>query len=160
MGTLIRHARLGLPAAATVIALTIAMIEPSFGALLVAAVGAPPLVEAGLLTALGVAVALSAIAVRTDPKRRLASLAATNSRPEHHFSMNRHTSTPADFDNGNGSCQGKTSFDGRLPVKVATPEPRCFEQRGSLPALHSHNTISHRNVLMQMIDGGSRLRRG
>jgi hypothetical protein len=70
--------------------------------------------------------------VRTDPKRRLASLAATNSRPEHHFSMNRHPPTQAAFDSGNGSCQGRTSFDGGLLMKVAEPEPRCFQRRGSL----------------------------
>jgi hypothetical protein len=39
--------------------------------------------------------------------------------------MNRHPSAQADFDNGNGSCQGRTSFDGGLLLKVAKPEPRC-----------------------------------
>jgi len=62
---LIRHARLRLTAAA-VLPLTVAMIEPPFRALLVAAVGAPPLLAAGLLAALVAAVAVSAIAVRTD----------------------------------------------------------------------------------------------
>ena len=140
--------------------LTVAMIEAALQTTLVTAVGGAALLASRLRAASRAAIALPAIAVRANPEHRLASLAATNPQPQYHFSMNRHTSTPADFDNGNGSCQGKTSFDGRLPVKVATPEPRCFEQRGSLPALHSHNTISHRNVLMQMIDGGSRLRRG
>jgi hypothetical protein len=76
---------------------------------------------------------LSVIAVRTNPERRLASLAATNPRPEHHLSMNCHPPTQAAFDSGNGSCQGRTSFDGSLLMKVAEPEPRCFQQRGSLP---------------------------
>jgi hypothetical protein len=47
--------------------------------------------------------------------------------------MNRHPPTQADFDSGNGSCQGRTSLDGSLLMKVAEPEPRCFERRGSLP---------------------------
>jgi hypothetical protein len=42
---------LRLPAAAPVIALAVAMIEPPFGALLVAVVGAPPLLAAGTLAA-------------------------------------------------------------------------------------------------------------
>ena len=49
--------------------------------------------------------------------------------------MNRHPPTQAAFDSGNGSCQGKTSFDGGLLMKVAEPEPRCFQRRGSLPPL-------------------------
>jgi hypothetical protein len=47
--------------------------------------------------------------------------------------MSLHPPTQADFDNGNASCQGKTSLDGGLLMKVAEPEPRCFERRGSLP---------------------------
>jgi hypothetical protein len=54
--------------------------------------------------------------------------------------MNRHPPTPAAFDNGNGSWQRRTSFDGGLLLKVAEPEPRCFERRGSLTASQSHNT--------------------
>ena len=46
---------------------------------------------------------------------------ATNPRPENHFSMNRHPPTGAAFDNGNGSCEGGTNFDGRLLMKVAKP---------------------------------------
>jgi hypothetical protein len=109
------------------------MIEPALQTPLVAAVGSAALPTPGFRAASGTAIALSAIAVRRNPKCCLASLAATNSRPEHHVSMNRHSSTQADFDNGNGSWQGKNSFDGRLLMKVAKPEPRCFEQRGSLP---------------------------
>jgi hypothetical protein len=91
--------------------------------------------------------------VRTNPKCRLASLAATNSRPENHFSMNRHPPTPADFDKGNGSCQGKTSFDGRLLMKVAKPEPRCFERRGSLPPSKVTIQFFAGMFWMLMIDG-------
>jgi hypothetical protein len=64
--------------------------------------------------------------------------------------MNRHPPTQAGFDNGNRSCQGKTRFDGGLLMKVAQPEPRCFERRGSLPPSKSPYNF-HWNVLMLMI---------
>ena len=63
-----------LDAGGTVRLLAIAMIEPSFRALLVASVGAPPLPAASLLAALGAAVAMSAIAVRHTEKNTLGSL--------------------------------------------------------------------------------------
>jgi hypothetical protein len=71
--------------------------------------------------------------VGANPEHRLAPLATANALPENHFCMSLHPRTQADFDNGNGSCQGRTSFDGGLLMKVAEPEPRCFERRGSLP---------------------------
>jgi alkylated DNA repair dioxygenase AlkB len=52
----------------------------------------------------------------------------TNSRPENHFSVNRHLPR-----RGNSSCQGRTSFDSGHLMKVTEPAPRCFQQRGSLP---------------------------
>jgi hypothetical protein len=126
------------------------VIEPAFRALLIAVVGSTVLSAPGCGAARRAAIALSAIAMGTNPKCRLASLAATNSRPENHFSINRHPPTQAGFDNGNGSCQGKTSFSGDLSMKVAQPEPRCLERRGSLPP-PSHHTIFRWNVLMLMI---------
>ena len=133
--------------------LPVTVIEAAFGTMLVAAVGGAALLASGLAAASRAAVALAAIAVRTNPEHRLASLAAANPLPENHFSMNRHPSTQADFDNGNGSCQGKTSFDGGLLMKVAQPEPRCFEQRGSLPAFQATIQVFSGNVLRRMIDG-------
>jgi hypothetical protein len=109
------------------------MVEPAFGTLLITVVGRPVLPAPGFGAARQAAIALSAIAVCTNPEHRLASLAATNALPENHFSMNRHPPPQADFDNGNGSCQGRTNLDGDLLMKVAEPEPRCFEQWGSLP---------------------------
>jgi hypothetical protein len=128
---LIRHAR---PAVAlTVLLLPIPVVEPAFRALLIAAVGRPVLPAPGFGAARRAAIALSAIAMGTNPEHRLASLAAANTLPENHFSMNRHPPTQADFDNGNGSCQGKTSFDGGLLMKVAEPEPRCSNGGVLLP---------------------------
>jgi hypothetical protein len=97
------------------------------------AVGSTALPAPSFRSASRTAIALSAVAVRTNEEQRLASLAATNSRPEHRFSMNRHPPAEAVFDISNGSCERRASFDGGLLMKVATPEPRWFEQRGSLP---------------------------
>ena len=147
---LIRHAGPAVPL--PVGTLPVPMIEPAFEALLVTAVGSAALLAPGFRAASRTAVALPSIAMRANPEHRLASLAATNPRPEDHFSINRHRSPSAGFDNGNGSCQGKTSFDGGLLMKVAKPEPRCFERRGSY-RLPSHNTSFRRNVLNLMNDG-------
>jgi hypothetical protein len=104
---LIRHARWRLPAAAPVIALPIAMIEPSVGALLVAGVGAPSLVEAGSLTAWGAAVALSAIAVRADEEYCVTLVTQANPLPEYRFAVScRHASSQAGLDNGRGFVAG------------------------------------------------------
>ena len=120
--------------ALAVVLLPIPMVKPAFGTLLIAMVGRPVLPAPGIGAALRAAVALSAIAMCTDPEQRLASLAAANALPENHFSMNGHPPTQADFDNGNGSCQGRTSLDGHLLMKVAEPEPRCSNGGVLLPA--------------------------
>jgi len=65
LGTLIRHARPPTP----VFPLAVAMIEPSFGATLVAAVGATALPAPRFCSANGTAIALSAIAVSADPEQ-------------------------------------------------------------------------------------------
>ena len=83
------------------------MIEPPFRALLVAAVGAPSLVDAGLLTALGTAVALSPIAVRADEEHCVTLLTEANSLLEYRFAVNcRHASSQAGLDNGSGFVAG------------------------------------------------------
>jgi hypothetical protein len=65
--------------------LTIAMIELPFGALLVASIGGPPLLAAGCLAAVLAAVAMSAIAVRTDEENRVAALTKTKPLPQNCF---------------------------------------------------------------------------
>jgi hypothetical protein len=101
------------------------MIEPAFGTPLVPVVGGAALLAPGFRATSRTAIALPSIAVRANPEHRLAPLAAANALPENHFAMSLHPPTQADFDNGNGSCQGRTSFDGGLLMKVAEPEPRC-----------------------------------
>ena len=100
-GTLIRHA--GRCVTLSVGTLPVAMIEPPFQAPLVAAVGIAALPAPSFVAASRTAIDLSAVAVRANPEHRLASLAPTNSRSENHFCMNRHPSTEAAFDKGNGS---------------------------------------------------------
>jgi hypothetical protein len=96
-----------LTKAATVFPLSVTMIELPFGTLLVAAVGAPPLVAAGLLAALFAAVAMSAIAVRTDEENRVAALTKASPLPQNRFAMNRrHASSQAGLDNGSGLVAG------------------------------------------------------
>ena len=83
------------------------MIELPFGALLVASVGAPPLLLAGLLAALVAAVAVSAVTVRADEENRVAALTKANSLPQNRFAMNqRHASSQAGLDNGSGLVAG------------------------------------------------------
>ena len=128
---MIRHAR-PAPALAVVL-LPIPVVEPALRALLIAAVGRPVLPAPGFGATNRAAIALSAIAMSTNPEDRLASLAAANALPENHFSMNRHPPGQADFDNGNGSCQGRTSFDGGLLMKVAKRNPAARTAGFSYP---------------------------
>jgi len=98
---------LDLPAAAPIIALTVAMIEPSFGTPLMAVIGAPPLAGAGTLAAWSAAVALSAITVRADEEYGVTLVTEANSLPEYRFAMNcRHASSQAGLDNGTGFVAG------------------------------------------------------
>jgi len=104
---LIRHGRWSLAQAASVRVLAIAMIELPFGALLVASVGAPPLLPTGLLAALVAAVAVSAVAVRADEENRVAALTKAKPLPQNRFAMNhRHASSQAGLDNGSGLVAG------------------------------------------------------
>jgi hypothetical protein len=123
-----------LPAAAPVIALPVAMIEPSFGALLVAGVGAPSLVEAGTLTAWGAAVALSAIAVRADEEHCVTLATEANSLPEYRFAMNcRHASSQAGLDNGTVFVAGWNQLSLVLPVEWLPNSEPC-RSNGRVPS--------------------------
>ena len=131
---MIRHARMDLPAAAPVIALPVAMIEPSLGALLVTAVGAPSLVDAGMLTAWGAAVALSAIAARTDEEHCVTLATEANSLPEYRVAMNcRHASSQAGLDNGTGFVAGWNQLSLVLPVKWLPNSEPC-RSNGRVPS--------------------------
>jgi len=131
---LIRHARLCLPAAAPVIALTVAMIEPSFGTLLVPAVGAPSLVDSGMLTAEGAAIALSTIAVRAHEENCVTLATEANPLPEYRFAMNcRHASSQAGLDNGDGFVAGWNQLSLVLPVERLPNSEPC-RSNGGVPS--------------------------
>jgi hypothetical protein len=85
-----------------VLPLPVTMIETSFRAPLVAAVGLAPLLPPGSGTASEAAIALSAITAGAKEEHRAAFAVLANSLPENHFAMNRHAPPQAALDNGNG----------------------------------------------------------
>ena len=107
MGTLIRHAFCATTAAIPL--LTITVIQPAFGALLMTTVSRATLPAPHMATALSRAVLLPAIATHANPKYRPAIRVAAKPLPENRFSVNRHPRLQAAFDNGCGSCQGKVN---------------------------------------------------
>jgi hypothetical protein len=102
------------------------VIEPSLRAALVAAVGAAPLLESRLGAASRAAIALSAVAVLTDPEHRLAFCAAANPLTENRFAMDRHPRRQAGLDNGSQSWQVRTIECGDLP-KVANGDSAAYD---------------------------------
>jgi hypothetical protein len=104
---LIRHASRG-SAAAAILPLPVAMVVSSFWALLVAAVGAAPLLPTGLGLTDQAAIALAAITVGTDPEHRVA--VAADSLSENNLAMNHHPRCQVGLDNGDRSWQGRIIF--------------------------------------------------
>jgi hypothetical protein len=82
------------------------MVQPALQAPLVAAVGAAPLLESRFSTAGRTAVALSTIAVLTDPEHRVATSAAANPLPENDFAMNLHARPQTGLDKGKPIMSG------------------------------------------------------
>lgn len=98
---MIRHASLLLTAPPPVLSLPVAVIEPPFGALLVACVGAPPLLPFGVFAAAGAAIAMSSITVGTDEEHGMTLLTETDPLKENRFAVNRrHASSQARLDKG------------------------------------------------------------
>jgi hypothetical protein len=90
-----------LTAPPPVIPLAVAVVESAFRALLVASIGAPPLLPAGVGAAPFAAIAMSAIAVGADEKHGVAMLTETDSLKKNCFAVSlRHASSQADLDNG------------------------------------------------------------
>jgi hypothetical protein len=92
--------------AAPIRALPVAMIQPTLGAALVPAVGAAPLLESRLAATSGTAIALSTVAVLTDPEHRVASTAAANPLPKNDFIAKSHARPQAGLDNGSPIMAG------------------------------------------------------
>jgi hypothetical protein len=100
---LIRHANLGL--APPVFALTIAMIEASFGTLLVAAIGLPPLLATRFLAATWAAISLPAITMTAQVKNRVTRRKATYPLTKNGLTMDGHRFPEAELDNRRQSWQ-------------------------------------------------------
>jgi hypothetical protein len=103
---LIRHAFYA--AAAAIPLLPVTMIQPALVALLMTVVGGATLPAPHMAPTLGRAVPLPAIAAPADPKHRPAIWVPAKPLPENNFPRNRHPHLQAAFDNGSGSCQGRT----------------------------------------------------
>jgi len=98
------------------------MIEASFGASLVAAVGAASLPAPGFQAARIAAVTLSAVAVPADPEHCVASKGRTNPLTKNHLAMTIHVRPEAGLDNGDRSWQVRT-------IVVWLPAEGCQTER-------------------------------
>jgi len=103
-GRYIRHAP--LRAALPVLSLTVAMIEPALGAVLIATVGAAPLFAKGWDATSGTAITLTAITGATDAENRVASTAYA--LPKNNLALIRHPSRQVGLDKDDSSWQGRT----------------------------------------------------
>jgi UPF0716 family protein affecting phage T7 exclusion len=98
---LIRHERWPPVTATPVFALSVAMVEPSFGTSLMPVVGAAALLTPGLVAAVGAAIALAAITGNTNEEHGLALCVETHSLSENYgFLGRRHALSQAGLDNG------------------------------------------------------------
>jgi hypothetical protein len=115
------------------LSLPVAVVQPFLGILLMAAVRYPPLLPSCLI-ARNAAVALSAVAMRTEKERRKALPEQVNLLPENRFPMRPHASPQG------GAGQRQPLRDTLGPAccgdltKVALPGPRRSERRGSNPS--------------------------
>jgi hypothetical protein len=100
-------------------ALAVAMIELSFGASLVPLIGAAALPPPGFGAAGFAAVALSPVAVPTDPEDSVAADNRTNTLTKDHLAMKIHVRPSTGLDNGDQSWQVRTSSMCGYLLKVA-----------------------------------------
>ena len=100
-------------------ALAVAMIESSFPASLMAAVGTTALSATRFGAAGFATVALSAVAVPADPEDSVAADNRTNTLTKDHLAMKIHVRPGTGLDNGDRSWQGKTSLLCGYLLKVA-----------------------------------------
>ena len=126
---MIRHARLRSTPA--VFPLAVAMIEPAFQTLLVAAVGASALTNPRLAPACQTAIALSAITARTEKEGCTAIAGQANPKSQNLFATTRHASPQAGLDKDDGFVPPWNQLGCGGLTKVAIPEPRRFQRRGS-----------------------------
>ena len=89
-----------------VLPLPVAMIEASFGTLLMSPVGATPLTASGLLPAGEATVALVTITAGTQKKERAAFANQAKPLPQNYFNKSCHACSQAALDNGLGFVAG------------------------------------------------------
>ncbi len=109
MGTLIRHA--GLRPASPILALSVAMIQSSFGARLVSAIGRAALSLPRCCAASRTAIALPAVTVRTNEEQHVAGAAQTEPRPQNRLAMYSHAPGVRALTTAVRSWEVRTSFD-------------------------------------------------
>jgi hypothetical protein len=97
-GTLIRHA--GLRMTQPILALPVAMIQSSFRAALMTAIGRAALPPPRCGATSRTAIALSAVTVRTNEEQPVAGAAQTEPGPQNRLAMYRHATRRGGFDNG------------------------------------------------------------
>jgi hypothetical protein len=101
---MIRHA---LPAPTlSELPLTVAVVESSFRALLMPAVGGASLSQARLLPAHGAAISLAPVTVGTEKEKRATFGEKAKPLPQNHFATRRHADLQAALDNGRGFVAG------------------------------------------------------
>lgn len=146
---MIRHAdRL---ASFTVLSLTVAMVESSFRALLVPAIGAAPLFAPGNFPAGGAAIAMAPVTMGADEEHGVAAGAHTHALPQNRLAMRRHVPSQT----GAGQCDPlRGTFE---PAWCATScglpiqEPRRLQRRGSsLASAFFDDTLYPKNVPAMM----------
>jgi hypothetical protein len=153
---LIRHA---FCAVATAIPLLpVAVIQSSFAALLMAAIGGAMLPTPRQITTLSAAIALAPVATGANREQRPAIGTTAKSRSENNFRMNRHRSARAAFDNDNGSWHRRTISVVPFSYEGCQSEPRCSNSGVLFAAPPGKYSTTSR--IVQMIDGWLRLRRG
>lgn len=82
------------------------MIEPSFRALLMPAIGQSPLPNPGLLAAGETAITLPMITVPAQEEKRAAFTGKTKPLPQNRFAVRRHTPSQAALDKGQAFVAG------------------------------------------------------
>lgn len=136
LSTLIRHASSG--ATAAVGPLTVAMIQTTFRALLMTAIGGAPLTPALEPSTVGAAVALPAVTTAADPKHRRAAFASAMSLQKWSLRPLRHPVPLAGLDNAGRSweAQSRRLRDG---LRIDSQNPGRINGRGFVfpPALES-----------------------
>ncbi len=108
MGRLIRHAS---PTALAVGALAVAMVQATFQALLVAAVGLPALQASGFFAAARAAITLPPVTMAAEIKHRSTRREATNPLAKNCGTRGWHRLRAAELDNRRQSWQDNSRYD-------------------------------------------------